>query len=110
MSTMGKYILKGKKAVEETDLLKWTKWFETAERHVGNDTIGKVRISTVFLGIDHNWGFSQKPLVFETIIFGGKHNDCQERYSTWEEAEKGHKKAVKMVGESSGKNIGKGKL
>lgn len=99
MNTMGKYILEGKDTVEETDLLKWAKWFETADRHVGDDTIGKVRISTVFLGIDHNWGFSKKPILFETMIFGGKNNDYQERYGTWEEAEKGHKRAVKMIKE-----------
>ena len=93
---MKNYILKGKKVVVETDLLKLGKAFETTDRHVDNDKIGKVSISTVFLGIDHNFGVG-KPLLFETMIFGGKHDQYQERYTTWEEAEKGHKKALKLV-------------
>jgi len=99
MKTDNKYILKGKRVVKETDLLKWAGWFETAKRHVANDSIEKIRVSTVFLGMDHNWG-EGKPLLFETMIFEGKHDGYQERYSTWEEAEVGHKKAVSLVKET----------
>ena len=91
-----KYILKGKKAVPVEDVLEWARWFETANRRVAKDNIGEASISTVFLGIDHNF-FGGKPLLFETMIFGGKHNDYQDRYHTWEEAEAGHKKAVDLV-------------
>ena len=35
------------------------------------------------------------------MIFGGIHHDYQERYSTWEEAEKGHKRALKLVKEKN---------
>jgi hypothetical protein len=92
-----KYILdeNGNPKVEQ-DLLKWGKWFETAEIHVGNDTIGGVQISTVFLGLDHSFG-GKKPLIYETMIFGGKHDQYQERYYTKEEALEGHKKAVELV-------------
>ena len=81
---------------KEPDLLKWAKWFEPAKRHIGNDTINGVRVSTVFLGLDYSFGGS-KPLLFETMIFGGKNEGYQERYSTKEEAIKGHKEAVKLV-------------
>ena len=54
-----------------------------------------VLISTVFLGIDH--GYNGVPLLFETMIFGGEHDGYQERYSTWEEAEKGHQKQLIKV-------------
>lgn len=98
MRTTGKYILKGKKVIPEYDLMKWAEWFETAKRHVANDFIGsgKIHVSTIFLGMDHNFG-GGKPILFETMIFGGKHNDYQERYHTWKEAELGHKKAVELV-------------
>lgn len=96
MKTNDKYILKGKKAIPECDLLKWAKWFETAKKHVANDFIGKVRVSTVFLGLNHNFGVGE-PILFETMIFGGKHDEYQERYCTWEEAEEGHKKALELV-------------
>jgi len=89
--TNQKYILK-KKELVPVDLMTWAKWFETAERHIGDDTINGVRISTVFLGLDHNWG-DGPPLLFETMTFGGKEEE-QERYATYEEAEAGHKKFV----------------
>lgn len=90
-----KYILEGKTAVP-ADLMTWARWFETADRHVAKDTIGDVRISTVFLGIDHRWD-DGPPLVFETMIFGGEHDQHQTRASTWDEAEKQHAEAVALV-------------
>ena len=96
MKTEGKYILKGKKVVKETDLMKWAEWFQTANLHVARTTIGKIFVSTVFLGLNHNFGMG-KPLLFETMIFGGKHDGYQDRYSTWKEAEKGHKKALELL-------------
>lgn len=92
-----KYILKGHEAVPCNDLLEWAKTFETLDRHVGSDEIGEVRISTVFLGLDHNWFGEGPPLLFETMIFGGPHNDYQERCSTWDEALIQHKTAVDLV-------------
>jgi hypothetical protein len=57
----------------------------------------KVYVSTVFLGLDHSFG-EGPPQLFETMIFGGEHDEYQERYSTWDEAEAGHKKACKLAG------------
>ena len=91
-----KYILKGHEVVPVEDVLEWGEWFETANRVVAKDEINGARVSTVFLGLDHSFG-GNKPLLFETMIFGGEHDDYQERYTTWEEAEAGHKKAVEMI-------------
>ncbi len=89
-----KYILDGHKAVECNDLLKWAKWFEAADRIVAKTNISdEVTISTVFLGLNHNYGEGE-PILFETMIFGGKHDKEMEQYSTWEQAEEGHKKWV----------------
>ena len=87
-----KYILDGKKVIR-VSLDEWARWFELADRHIGNDMIGKVQVSTVFLGLDHNLG-TGKPLLFETMIFGGKRDEEQYRYSTYAQAERGHKKIV----------------
>ena len=100
------YILKDKKPVPIADLLEWAKAFGAmAGRRVAEDfvrrekgnIVGKIHVSTVFLGIDHQWG-DGPPLLFETMVFG----DCaldesQERYSTWEEAEAGHRAWVERV-------------
>jgi hypothetical protein len=92
-----KYILNGQEAIPCEDLLTWGRWFETAERHVAQKVIGDVRVSTVFLGLDHKFGSDGPPLIFETMIFGGEHDGYQERYSTWEQAEEGHKRALALV-------------
>lgn len=93
---MDRYTLVGKNVVVCDDILKWADWFEKENRTVGRTYVGKVFISTVFLGIDHRWG-TGPPILFETMIFGGEHDEYQVRYSTWEEAEEGHKNAVALV-------------
>ena len=85
-----KYTLDGKKPIECEDLLTWAKWFGTANRRVAQDERDGVRVSTVFLGLDHRFGGNGPPILFETMIFGGPHDQDQDRYSTWEEAEAGH--------------------
>lgn len=93
-----KYILAGHKVVPCDDLMAWGRWFETAKRHVALTTpVTGIMVSTVFLGLDYRFGATGEPLVFETMIFGGEHDQYCERYSTWEEAEAGHKKAVELV-------------
>lgn len=37
------------------------------------------------------------PLLFETMVFGGPFDQEMARYSTWDEAEAGHKKMVKRI-------------
>jgi len=91
------YILDGKKTVKCDDIVKWAQWFEKADRHVARTEKDGVKISTVFLGIDYSYGDS-KPLLFETMIFGGKHDQDQWRYETWEEAETGHITACAIAG------------
>lgn len=91
----GKYILEGHQPVA-VDLMTWARWFEKAERHVAQTEIGDVRVSTVFLGLDHAFG-GGRPLLFETMIFGGSEDGYCERYETWDEAEAGHATAVALV-------------
>jgi hypothetical protein len=61
---------------------------------VGRSEINdKCTVSTVFVGLDHNWEGGD-PILFETMIFGGPLDQYQERYSTWDQAERGHQEAV----------------
>jgi len=90
------YILKGRQVVRAASFVVWAKFFENADRVVKQDTVGKVFISTVFLGIDHNFGDEGPPLIFETMIFGWM-EEYQERCSTYDEAEAMHQRAVDMV-------------
>ena len=80
------------------ELIEWARWLETAKRHVGHDHLpGGVLVSTVFFGIDHNFGPDGPPLLFETMIFGGEHDQFQDRYATLDEAKAGHAKAVELA-------------
>lgn len=52
-------------------------------------------VSTVWLGLDHQFG-DGPPLIFETMVFSPDRNDeDMERYTTEEEALKGHEEMVK---------------
>ena len=110
----GKYILKGKKVIEEPDLMKWAQWMEyNKERIVARTIIKGYLVSTVFLGLDQEiWMHKEtkNPLIFETMIFYEKNrekgifnkiptmfDDYQVRYRTYDDALKGHKEAVKYV-------------
>ena len=99
--TLGKYILKGKKPVREYDLMKWAIWFESADRQVDLTNIdsldGSIMISTVFLGLDHNFSGQGAPLLFETMIFGGPHNTEMVRTSSWKKAKAAHKYMVEVA-------------
>jgi hypothetical protein len=89
-----KYILEGHEPVPEPDLMKWGRWMETAERHVAFTNLDGVRVSTVFLGLDHNFMEGGPPLLFETMIFEGPHDQYQTRCSTWAQAVIMHQRAV----------------
>ena len=87
------YILDGKTPVPLFDT---TKWGLQVDKIIGKDQFGSVSVSTVFLGMDHSFSGGD-PVLFETMIFGGEHDQYQERYCTWDEAEKGHQIACDLV-------------
>lgn len=93
---MKHYILRDRKPVA-VDLMTWAKWFEDFDnRRVAVTTVelpehDPVRVSTVFLGIDHSWSLTfGEPILFESMVFGGPMDQEMYRYATWEQAEAGH--------------------
>jgi hypothetical protein len=95
-----KYILDGQIPIPVGDLVEWAQWFEKADRHVAQDVIEGIRISTVFLGLDHSFGRTPYPILFETMVFGGKFDQECERYATWEQAVVGHNQWCDKVAQS----------
>lgn len=92
--TLGHYILDGKEPVKVSDIFAWASQFETTDRKVKHTVLsGDIAVSTVFLGLDHQFG-DGPPLLFETMVFSGEHDQDQWRYSTWDEAVAGHDAAV----------------
>jgi hypothetical protein len=77
------------------------------ERRIGSDNVGDYWISTVFLGMNHRFNDNGPDLWFETRVFheGTRSEDYIERYSTYTEAEEGHKGIVRMYqGQSNESN------
>lgn len=94
----GLYILDGHTPVPIDNIMEWAEMFQNTENRIVEHTqIGDVLISTVFLGMNHNWRPDDEPLLFETMIFGGDFDNNQFRYATWGEAEEGHAECVRMV-------------
>lgn len=90
-------------------LHEWAVQFEDgATRRVALTRIGPYEISTVFLGLDHNFYPGGPPILFETMSFvttGGQlrpeaDNPIDGRDSTWTEAEDRHRLAVEWLQEN----------
>ena len=92
------YVLDGHTPVEQRDNMAWLEWYMTADRQVAKTQLpGDVEVSTVFLGVNHDFLSTDDPLLFETMIFGGAHDKYIVRCSTWEQAEQQHKAAVELA-------------
>jgi hypothetical protein len=92
--------------IPEPDTLKWGMWFEKSrkQRIVAQETIGDSYVSTVFLGLDHNWEPSGSPVLWETLVFGGPMDEEMDRCSgSREQAEAMHARMIQRVKEKLGK-------
>jgi len=98
------FIIDENKSILTVSIDEYAKWMAkpfSETRRVAEDRIGDLRISTVFLGIDHRLASNdngENPILFETMVFDKEGADIEmERYCTWDEAVKGHKGIVERV-------------
>lgn len=101
------YILEGTTVLQVEDVLVWGKWFETAVRRLALTSISPtIEVSTVFLGLDHDWSAAGPPLLFETMVFQDNTetpdtrtalDEFTERWSTYHDAEQGHEAVCARV-------------
>lgn len=100
---MNLYMMKDGKPVRTT-AAEWAQSYKDSaeDRRVALDEIDGIKVSTVFLGIDHSFGLGGPPVLWETMIFGGVHDDYCERYTSRTEAEAGQRAAVDLVKRSIG--------
>jgi hypothetical protein len=92
------YILdKDNKPVKST-IIQHSEWLEAnpERKAVKQEHVGDVWVSTVFLGLDHAWD-SDIPVLWETMIFGGEHDQYQDRYTSVEDALEGHQTALTLI-------------
>ncbi len=110
MGMSDKYILVNRKVVPVT-FDEWLVWVENTDRdwrRVALHEYNGVRVSTVFLALDHNWGDVGPPIVFETTVvidepdYQGQDFEMN-RYATWDEAILGHLEICNKVFKSEWK-------
>lgn len=72
-----------------------------SDRRVDYTDIGPdCHVSTVFLGLDHNYnGPDHPPILFETMVFGGDWDGRTYRYTNMGEAKRGHWEIVTALRE-----------
>lgn len=93
---MNEYAILEKGQVKVCDVQTWIEMFKGIEqRRVALTHTGNGDVSTVFLGLNH--GFGEKPLWFETLVFGGTWDGEMDRYETLAEAQAGHDRMVVRV-------------
>lgn len=96
---------RGGLVVHKATVKEWEEWLVRDSksggklRVVSRNIVRGSLVSTVFLGLDHSHGGST-PVLFETMVFAGEGGGSSEycrRYSTYEEAKKGHGNLVRFL-------------
>ncbi|MGR3174780.1 MAG: hypothetical protein ACUZ8N_09295 [Candidatus Scalindua sp.] len=89
------YILENKVPVRIENTMEWGKWFlaNDEDRYIAKDTVCDCHIITFFFGMITEI----LPKLFHITVIGGVLDGENESYSTWQEAEAGHKRMVERV-------------
>jgi hypothetical protein len=90
------YVLDEHNGVVECDLITWGRFFEKMENRLVayTEITSEINVSTIFIGIDHRMCGKGPPVLFETMVFGGEFDGYDYRYTSWDDAETGHKMMV----------------
>lgn len=114
------WVLDGHRPVP-CDMLTWARWYEEAyeTRRVAETFTVTARVSTVFMGLNHNWG-GGPPILFETMAFDRVGHEVnllgrsrvahreldQVRSATWDEALLDHEQMVREIQEREAAALG----
>jgi hypothetical protein len=101
MSGLRNWILDDNGEPKLATLGEWMNFCSDGRRIVAQEQVGQYWISTIFLGIDHNWG-EGAPILWETMIFAHAANhrwdQKQDRCAgSREQAEAMHARMVDFV-------------
>lgn len=69
---------------------------------LARDIVSGLRVSTVYLGMDHAWGLGQRPVLWETMVFDddasrSRWDQYQDRYTSHAEAMAGHARICRLI-------------
>ena len=100
---IGYYILDDKKRIVScSDFSVLSKYLGMS---VGRVSHNGVEVSTVFMVMEHGRDELDRPILFETMVFGGPHDGLQQRYCTWQEAEAGHESMLWVLTEERDRKL-----
>ena len=57
----------------------------------------KISVATIWMGMNQSFVPTEEPVIFQTMVFGGRNNGLCRRYSTELEALVGHNEIVDIV-------------
>lgn len=97
MEPRSRHYILNDNVVVPAELQAWANWIAHNRVSVALDSIGSAFITTVFTGLDRGYGITPQPLIFESMVLGGKYNRLVQRYSTWDQATRGHDELVTML-------------
>jgi hypothetical protein len=99
----GYYILDDEKNIVPCDdFLKISKFIGMS---VGRNSHNGIEVSTVFLSLEHGVDENGRPILFESMVFGGSHDGMQIRYCSWKDAEDGHASLLWVLTEDRMKKL-----
>ena len=89
------YILQNQQPTPIADKYLWEMWMQYHEAAciLHETSLHGTIVSTTFLGCSDE----EEPLLFETIIIGGLHDNYSKKSSDWKEAKAEHKRALGIV-------------
>ena len=108
LAWIGEYILDDEgNPVPERNVLVWGDWLATHDRHLATTNFSWGKVSTIFLGLDERFisfdlqdPLIHKPVLWETMVFGGSLDGEQRQYTSKEEALEGHRQLVEECKEA----------
>lgn len=97
----GKYVLdENDQPILCDDILEWGKWIHYPKNKIVAKTRSNdltIEVSTVFLGLDHSFTRGGPLVLWETMIFGGKHDQYCVRYTSKQAALEGHQATLLLM-------------
>lgn len=93
------YVLDEYLNIREATIEEWEEYYcDMEKRRIAFTRVSpRIMVSTVFLGLDHSFKEDTTPVLFESLVIGGKHSDDMLRYTSFDDAIKGHNELVAMV-------------
>ena len=98
---MNCYVLVNHKPKRASSLKEWMDFLTSPDCIVASTDIGRVNVTTAFMGIDLSSTSYGPPMFFKTEIFGGSHDGVGDYTPTWGGAALAHEQRCDMLREAA---------